>query len=112
MDSSFVKALYSRETGGQDQTPVCVLMKKLDQLYIEEWWFDHSLLSTLLDSLKSLALKHKTVRVYMFRVLEEWKTDEDSRSLVFLARRIARNIDSLQLDFLTDMTEEIMMFTN
>ena len=45
-----------------------IIRQKLEQLYLEEWWFDHGLLSAVLRELKSLAVKHKAVRVYAFEI--------------------------------------------
>ena len=107
-----VKALHLRETGRPDPASTWFIIKKLDELFLEEVLFDHSLLITVLDMLKYLALKHTAVRGYMFEVFVEWRTDEDSKSIVLLARRLARDFKELALDFLMDLAEEIIMFSN
>ena len=112
MTLNLVKALHMRDTGRPDLPSSVIIRQKLEQLYLEEWWFDHGLLSVVLRELKSLAVKHKAVRVYAFEILNEWEEDKDSRGIVFLARRLARGIQGLKLDYLLDLTDEIMMCSN
>ena len=45
-----------------------IIRQKVEQLYLEERWFDHGLLSAVLRELKSLAVMHKAVHVYAFEI--------------------------------------------
>lgn len=112
MAFNLVKSLCRRENGRPDQTSTWFVVQKLDQLYIQEWWFDHSLIPSLVAVLKILAIRHAAVRMCILSKLQKWETDEDSKSVVFLARSLARDLPDLNLDFLLDMTDEIMMFSN
>ena len=112
MAFNLVKSLGDRENGGLHKTGVWFLTQKLDKLCYEEWWFDHSLVLPLVAILKILVIRHASVRTFIFTVLKEWEMDEDSTSVIFLDRRLAKNLSDLNLDYVLDMTEEILMLSN
>lgn len=111
MAFNLVKALCDRESGKRDLTTTCILLRRLDQLYIQEWWFDHRFILPLVRVLKTLVIRHATIRAYVFSALEGWEIDEDNRSVVFLARSLARDLSSHNLEYLTTITDEIMMLS-
>lgn len=52
------------------------------------------------------------MRMCILSTVLKRETDEDSKNVVFLARSLVRDLSDLDLDFVLDLTDEIMMFSN
>lgn len=115
MATNLVSLMYKREIGFQECGKTTVAIKMLQQLYRDEWCFDHPLLHDLHIKICSLVVRNTNCRKAVMEVMGRWQrerlqADSDfmvANSHVFLITYISEFLKATEREMLNAVAEEI-----
>ena len=110
MGDNITWSIFRRELNGVGKIDSWLVANMLEQLYCEEFMFDHPYLLRLHMFIKSLTAKNETVRRVVIERIIKWRSDPDNvASHVFLVQYFKQYLSESDLDFINMLTDEIKM---